>query len=73
MKFTADFKAIWWALVRRYFYLLFKGMWRGECGFTAWGVDNRIWLVAAATGSVLNDTLKVTRVFYVEESVKDKF
>lgn len=65
-----------WRLVRLFrahlrlqWYLLTRGMWRGECAFTGWKKDkNEIGYLAATTGSIFDGTIKPVRVFWDEVS-----
>ena len=48
-------------------YLLRCGMWRGECKFCGWHKDDgRLCLIAATTGSIWDNSIQVTRVFWNE-------
>jgi hypothetical protein len=48
--------AIWKALFKRWLYLLFIGMWRGECAWTYW---ERGRLKAIASGRIADKELRV--------------
>ena len=53
------------ARLRRWWYLLSCGMWNGERGYDEYHLG-RTTLVAASTGSLRDDSLKITRTFYRE-------
>lgn len=57
---------IFWAHLRLQAYLLFLGMWRGECAF--WGGDtkDRTVTIGAVTGSALDESLSFKRIFFYE-------
>jgi len=52
------------AKLKCHLYLLFKGMWNGECFFRGWDKNNKISIIAASTGSIWNGTIKLTKIFY---------
>jgi hypothetical protein len=45
-------------------YLLFIGMWRGECEIRAEDQHGELSLIAAGTGSLSKSTIKLTRIFW---------
>lgn len=45
-------------------YLLFFGMWKGECEFRAENHDAHLVLIAAGTGSLSVGTVKLSKVFF---------
>jgi len=56
-----------WARIRCNVYLMFYGMWRGECEYTAYEAHTgRLIVVAASTGRILDDSIKLTREFWSE-------
>lgn len=55
---------LFFAYIRAECYLLFKGMWRGECLYTEADFKGNTTLVAAATGNIYNNTIKIEKVFY---------
>ena len=55
------------ARLRCWWYLLCRGLWSGECEMRCWDKDRRLCFIAAATGSMFDGTLKVTRVFYRDD------
>ncbi len=58
-----------WARLRCNYYLLFRGMWRGECELTGYHKDDgRVSYVAAVTGSLFKGTIEVKRVFWNEHT-----
>lgn len=50
------------ARLRLHFYLLFRGMWKGECAFEGQREGKTVY-IAATTGSIWNNTVKPTKVF----------
>ena len=53
--------------IRCEWYLLTKGMHRGECKFCGWSKDTgKVSYIAATTGSIFDGTLVVKRVFLNE-------
>ena len=58
------------ARIRCHFYLLFKGMWRGECEFCAYDKGGKLVFVAAVTGTMQPWTLKITRQFWNDGALK---
>ena len=67
-----NFKAIW-ANIRCDWYLLWNGMWKGECKFVAWHKKtNQVAYVAATTGSIWDGTIQVQRVFLNEAQEVDE-
>lgn len=52
------------AQIRAHLYLLFVGMWRGECEIRAEDQRGDLSLIAAGTGSLSKGTVKLTRIFY---------
>ena len=54
------------AKVHAFLYLLCQGLVTGECEMVAYNHQNRIILIVAMTGSLLKDTVKVTKIFYKE-------
>ena len=64
-----------WALLARYFYLLFYGMWKGECAYTEWEglkiysiqvVDGEFWTMGATLIQpcrVSEEGLRVVKLF----------
>lgn len=54
------------AAIRRWWYLLCYGMFDGQCAYTVRGPDGRIELLAAAKGSMTDDSLCIKKVFWNE-------
>ena len=59
------------AEIRCEWYLLWIGMWRGECKFCGWNKKNKISYIAAITGSIFDNNIKVKKVFYDERKYED--
>ena len=53
-----------WAHVCCEWYLLWKGMWKGECKFVGWNNKNKVSYIASTTGSIWDGTINVKRVFF---------
>lgn len=71
MKIRIDLRRLASLLIARIkcnWYLLWSGMWCGECEMLCWARDGRLCLVAATTGSLLDNSIKVVRVFWYENS-----
>ncbi len=61
------------AELRCEWYLITKGMWRGESKFCGWHKDDgRLSFIASATGSIFDGTLTVKRVFWSEHGPNNK-
>lgn len=58
-----------WATIRLNWYLLWRGMWRGECGYNLLWNDKVVYL-AASTGSVFDGSHKIVKVFWDETGGK---
>jgi hypothetical protein len=55
------------AELRCEWYLIIRGMWRGECRFCVWHKDDgRLTFIASTTGNLFDGTLAVKRVFWNE-------
>ncbi len=57
-------RAIQKAQFLSHIYLLFVGMWRGQCEFRAEDRDGKLSLIAVGTGSLSKGTVKLARIFY---------
>ena len=55
-----------WAEIRCNLYLSWAGGLRGECLFVGDGKDGKRSIIGTATGSMLDNTLKIRRVFWCE-------
>lgn len=60
------------ALVHRWFYLLFKGMWRGESAFT-FSAAGRILIVATVRESIKRSSISLEKVFYEDKMATKRF
>jgi hypothetical protein len=52
-----------WGFLKCQCYLLFIGMWRGQCEYRE-HENGRLVLRAASTGSIYNSTIQIKKVFY---------
>lgn len=61
-----EFMKIFWAHVRCEFYLLTKGMWKGECKMVGYKSNNTT-VICTITGSVLDGTAQLKKVFWPKD------
>lgn len=55
-----------------HWYLLFKGMWKGEEYFVGYDKSDKVCFVAATTGSIWDGTIKPVKIFYNTTNLFDK-
>lgn len=57
-------RKILWAEARCYLYLLFCGMWKGECQFRGHNYTHELTLIAVGTGNIGKGNVNITRIFF---------
>ena len=62
---------MFWLELKCQIYLLFRGMFRGECQFTAWNNIGKKFFIGVVTGSLIHNTMVLKRVFWCEVPKND--